>query len=78
MKILFEPYVLEPFTDFYKFPHESNPENEHKQLIHRYFQMDLAALQHNYREELEDRRRIHQQRIAELHRNLARELKDAE
>jgi hypothetical protein len=75
MKLQFEPYVLEPFDDFYKFPHEQK-EEQARNLIHRDYQMDLARLRQDHAMQLADRQRWHQQEIAELHNYFAQKMAD--
>jgi hypothetical protein len=66
MKLQFEPYVLEPFDDFYKFPHEQMDRDEH--LTYRDYQTQLADLQYDYVQRLRDWQREQHDRLMELHK----------
>ena len=77
MKLKFDPYVLEPFNDFYVFPHEQHiAEEQYRQLLYRDYQSDLVDIQHNYAQLLRNSQRRNQEMIADAHRAFAENMKD--
>jgi hypothetical protein len=68
MKLHFDPYVIEPFTDFYKFPQKDNSSEIYSALKEEMeeFTRENAQLHMNFQSSRAGLARYHQQKVAKL------------
>lgn len=76
IKIQFDPYVLEPFNDFYRFPTGGGPATAGEEILNwaseemRVYHEQAAHLTRTYNLSLADLHYNYQVELANLHRSL--------